>query len=99
MDPFNSLSFGKDTSFAFMRGAARRGHEVWHCLPEDVTNRGRDVFARATRLSVNSQAPFLVAEHSERLELSVAFSNSIPIAEIDAGAQQPIDSGTDGLSI
>lgn len=69
MDPFNGLAFGKDTSFAFMRGAARRGHEVWHCLPEDVTNRGRDVFARATRLSVNTMAPYLVGEHTERLEL------------------------------
>jgi glutathione synthase len=70
MDPFNRLTFGKDTSFAFMRGAARRGHEVWHCLPEDVTNRGRDVFARATRLSVSQQAPYLVGEHSAVLELS-----------------------------
>ena len=70
MDPFHGLSFGKDTSFAFMRGAARRGHEVWHCLPQDVTNRGRDVFASATRLSVNSQAPYLVGEHSQTLELS-----------------------------
>ena len=70
MDPFNGLTFGKDTSFAFMRGAARRGHEVWHCLPEDVMNRGRDVFARATRLSVNTQAPYLVGEHSATLELS-----------------------------
>ncbi len=70
MDPFERLSFGKDTSFAFMRGAARRGHEVWHCLHTDISNDGKDVFARATRLGVRASAPFLSAEQSASLELS-----------------------------
>lgn len=70
MDPFVNLGWTKDTSFAFMRGAANRGHEVWHCLARDVSNRGRDVFARATRLGVHAAAPFLSAEESATLELS-----------------------------
>jgi glutathione synthase len=70
MDPHADLGWTKDTSFAFMRGAANHSHEVWHCLPRDVYNEGRDVFARATRLRVHSAAPFLSAEESATLELS-----------------------------
>lgn len=70
MDPFESLNFGKDTSFAFMRGAARRGHEVWHCLPRDLSNYGADVFARARRLKVLTESPWLSGEESHQLELA-----------------------------
>jgi glutathione synthase len=70
MDPFADLGWTKDTSFAFMRGAQSRGHEVWHCLPRDVSNQGRDVFARATRLCVHPGAPWLSAEESGTLELA-----------------------------
>jgi glutathione synthase len=70
MDPFADLAWTKDTSFAFMRGAASREHEVWHCQPRDLSNRGRDVFARATRLAVHAEAPFLSVEESAVLELS-----------------------------
>jgi glutathione synthase len=70
MDPFAALAWDKDTSFAFMRGAARRGHEVWHCLPANVSNRGRDVFAKARRLTVHPGPPWLEAGESARLELA-----------------------------
>jgi len=70
MDPFARLAWDKDTSFAFMQGAARRGHEVWHCLPTDVSNRGREVLAVAQRLNVLSSPPWLEATGRERLELA-----------------------------
>lgn len=70
MDPYATLSWSKDTSFAFMRGASQRGHEVFHCLPSGVFNEGRDVFARATRLRVHDDAPWLSAEATETLELA-----------------------------
>lgn len=70
MDPFAELAWTKDTSFAFMRGAKARGHEVWHCLPRDVYNQGRDVFARATRLEVHPSAPWLSAGEQSTLELA-----------------------------
>jgi glutathione synthase len=69
MDPFASLAWDKDTSFAFMRGAARRCHEVWHCLPQHISNRGKDVFAKAQRLEVHSGPPWLEAKESARLDL------------------------------
>ncbi|HET9958964.1 MAG TPA: glutathione synthase [Polyangiaceae bacterium] len=71
MDPFQNLAWDKDTSFAFMRGAARRGHQIWHCLPQDITNRGQDVYAKATELRVHEGAPWLSAENQEaELELA-----------------------------
>lgn len=69
MDPFERLAWDKDTSFAFMRGAARRGHEVWHCLPVDVSNLGRTVFAKARRLAVHDAEPWLSVVDRARLNL------------------------------
>lgn len=69
MDPFAKLAWDKDTSFAFMRGAARRGHQVWHCLPTAISNRGRRVFARAERLLVHPSPPWLEVIGRERLPL------------------------------
>lgn len=70
MDPFQALGWDKDTSFAFMRGAQRRGHEVWHCLPRDVFNRGADVYARCSALRVHQGAPWLEATAQQVLELA-----------------------------
>lgn len=70
MDSFERLAWDKDTSFAFMRGAASRGHEVWHCLHTDVSSRGRDVFARARRLFVHAALPWLTPGESQRLALA-----------------------------
>lgn len=69
MDPFEGLVWDKDTSFAFMRAAARRGHEVWHCLLHHLGHRGRAVHARARRLGVHAGPPFLTAEEERTLEL------------------------------
>jgi len=57
MDPVEKMSPDKDTTFAFIRGAEARGHECLHCLPKDVFNVGRDVFARVNRVSVSDTAP------------------------------------------
>ena len=61
MDPVHGIVVDKDTSYAFMRGAAARGHECWHCQPIDVFNRGSDVFAaaRPVRLGAESGGPSL----------------------------------------
>ncbi len=44
MDPADTMHPEKDTSFAFIRGADARGHEVLHCLPRQLANHGRDLF-------------------------------------------------------
>ncbi len=70
MDPAEKMLPDKDTSFAFMRGARARGHECLHCLPLDVTNLGRDVFARARPIAVSDSAPHVTLGAFERVDLS-----------------------------
>lgn len=57
MDPAESMLFDKDTTFAFMRGALARGHECLHCLPVQVNNLGREVFADVRPVKVSDSAP------------------------------------------
>jgi len=49
-DPLESFKVYKDTTFAMMREAARRGHQIWACEPADlVWVRGARVVARGAR--------------------------------------------------
>lgn len=71
MDPAESMIADKDTSFAFMRGAHARGHECLHCLPRQVYNYGRDVFAEATPIVVSDSAPHVRKGQPETVELAL----------------------------
>lgn len=70
MDPPETMLPDKDTSFAFMRGSSRRGHECWHCLMHEVGYREGVVFAQARRISVSDQAPHVNLFESRRLDQS-----------------------------
>jgi glutathione synthase len=70
MDPVETMVFDKDTSFAFMRGAQARGHENLHCLPRDVFNRGKELFARAAPVSVSDADPHVQRGNPQPIELS-----------------------------
>lgn len=49
-DPLESFKTYKDTTFAMMREAAKRGHELWACHPADlVWQRGGKVTAQGAR--------------------------------------------------
>ena len=49
-DPLESFKPYKDSTFAMMREAARRGHEIWACESADLTwRRGGHVVARRAR--------------------------------------------------
>jgi glutathione synthase len=49
-DPLERFKTYKDTTFAMMREAARRGHRLWACEPQDIVwVRGARVVARAAR--------------------------------------------------
>ncbi|ODU10540.1 MAG: glutathione synthase [Rubrivivax sp. SCN 71-131] len=49
-DPLESFKPCKDSTFAMMREAARRGHEIWACESADLTwRRGGHVVARRAR--------------------------------------------------
>jgi glutathione synthase len=70
MDPAQIMTPDKDTTFAFIRGALARGHECLHCLPSEVANEGRDVFARTRRVTVSDRAPHVALGSDERVELA-----------------------------
>jgi glutathione synthase len=70
MDPAESMLFDKDTSFAFIRGAQARGHECLHCVPRQVFNHGRDVFADASPISVSDAEPHVTLGTARTVELA-----------------------------
>lgn len=53
MDPLAGMLPDKDTSFAFMLAATAKGHEAWHCQPQEVSNRGHEVSAFAGQLALH----------------------------------------------
>jgi glutathione synthase len=81
MDPYASMLPDKDTSFAFMRAAIARGHEVLHCRPEQLFSEGRHVGALCRPLVVSNTAPHVSAgePRRERLgELDAVFVRKDP---------------------
>lgn len=57
MDAMDRVLPDKDTTFAFLRAAQRRGHQSLHCEARDLFVRGGDVFARVRQLDVSDDAP------------------------------------------
>ncbi len=68
-DPLETFKTYKDTTFSMMREAARRGHQIWACEPQDlVWRQGSRVVARAARaitLTGEADAWFTVATTAE----------------------------------
>lgn len=68
-DPLESFKPYKDSTFAMMREAARRGHEIWACESADLTwRRGGHVVARRARaitLTGDAHAWFQVVSEGE----------------------------------
>jgi glutathione synthase len=70
MDPAESMSPDKDTTFAFLRGARALGHQSFHCLPQQVSLRGAEGFAQARSIAVSDVPPHLELGLVQRLELT-----------------------------
>lgn len=70
MDPAETMSPDKDTSFAFLRAARALGHTSWHCLPQHVSLRGAQGFASARAIAVSNTPPHYQLGVPERLELT-----------------------------
>ena len=57
VDPLNTFKTHKDSTFAMMREAASRGHELWACEPQEMLwQRGSPVQAQALRISLTGDA-------------------------------------------
>lgn len=70
MDPAEKMIPDKDTTFAFIRGAVARGHQCLHCLPKDVSNVGREVFATVRSITVSDTPPHSTLGSSGVVELA-----------------------------
>jgi len=79
-DPLESFKIYKDTTFAMMREAQRRGHSVSTCEPKDILwQRGAAVTARVQHITLTGHSPdwFTVAPQA---------ANAPPLALKDFGA-------------
>lgn len=70
MDTLDRVSPLKDTTYAFIRAAQRRGHESFHCLPRDLYVRGGDVFATVHPVRIFDDGIALMREQG-RVELAL----------------------------
>lgn len=72
-DPLGGFKIEKDTTFAMMREAQRRGHTLWACTPQQLRWRRHEPVAascvRIELLQANSSAWFAVREEQPALAL------------------------------
>ena len=52
MDPIESVNIDTDSTFVLALEAQRRGHALWHYLPQHLVLRDGRLYARARRLEV-----------------------------------------------
>lgn len=71
MDPLDGINIAKDTTFAFLLEAQRRGHEVWICEARLISATGAGAIARAQRVVVQRvEGAHYRVEAEERVPLS-----------------------------
>lgn len=70
LDPPEKIKCLEDTSFYIMKEAYERGHEIFYLDSRHIYAQGRDVLARAGKVSVDFQDGFKEIEVLERLDLA-----------------------------
>ncbi|ALV04904.1 glutathione synthase [Roseateles depolymerans] len=85
-DPLSTFNSYKDSTFAMMREAARRGHEVWACeVPELMWVSGGRVTAReARRLVLTPEAVASQAGTKLAVWHSIEERRALALADVDA---------------
>ena len=76
MDPVESIIPDKDTTLAFLDGGQRRGHENFHAEPSQIYLTRGELRARARRVRVHGQAPFVTLD-AETVDLGAADCSAI----------------------
>ncbi|MBK8252390.1 MAG: glutathione synthase [Polyangiaceae bacterium] len=73
MDTLDRVNPQKDTSFAFIRAAQRRGHESYHCLPRDLSVKGGDVYATTLPVRIFDEHPHIALQREQgKVELNLS---------------------------
>ncbi|MFD1007379.1 MULTISPECIES: glutathione synthase [Oceanisphaera] len=71
MDPIQSITIKKDTSFAMLLEAQRRGYELWYMEMGDLSLRDGESYGRMAKLTVKEDAnQWYTLETAERQPLS-----------------------------
>ncbi len=79
-DPLESFKIYKDSTFAMMREAAKRGHTLWATQPVDLSwQRGGRVQARALPIALTG-----VEGHDDAPWYTTTGAETVPLAEFDA---------------
>src|SRR5262249_52172136 len=55
MDPIERININTDSTFVLALEAQRRGHALFHYLPQDMSFKGGRVYAKARRLTVRRE--------------------------------------------
>jgi glutathione synthase len=79
MDPVEGLLPDKDTTFAFQRAAANRGHQNLHALKSDVYVREGEVFARVRPVEIGKPASPVPCTLGIPIELNLADVDAVLI--------------------
>ena len=69
-DPLHTFKTYKDTTYAMMREAARRGHRLFHALSSDLSVRGGRVFAQAAAFEFRNAETWFQAAAPESADLA-----------------------------
>jgi glutathione synthase len=70
MDPMSKVLVDKDTTFAFQLEGQRRGHEQYHCLPDELYVPHARPHALVRRLSVQRGTPHFTLHEARDLPLA-----------------------------
>jgi len=77
MDPLTRVTHDKDTTFAFIRAAQARGHQSFHCLPQDLFVSRGFPFATAHRVEVLAGPPWIELRRDEGAQ-------RLPLLDVEA---------------
>jgi len=70
MDPMSKVLVDKDTTFVFQLEGQRRGHEQYHCLPDDLYVTGAHPHARVRPLTVQRGDPHYALQEARSVPLA-----------------------------
>ncbi|MGD8346521.1 MAG: glutathione synthase, partial [Lysobacterales bacterium] len=87
MDPIAGITTYKDSTFAMLLEAQRRGHELWYMEPRDLTVDGGTAYGRMARLEVRDSRDdwFTLGEtvNGELAELDILLMRKDPPFDMD----------------
>ena len=71
MDPLEGLNIKADSTYALMVESIKRGYNVWHFLPEELTLKNNSVFSKARKLSLLNNGPDNVSKTLKELTINL----------------------------